>query len=99
MPQRRTVGKLVSFSSWFGPFEFASHFYGFGNVFLLRGFRTASQQNVDGRSRPRVINPISRSHMNTHFGNTFTHGSAIAEIPEWRAGHARQYPGLGLLVG
>jgi len=37
--------------------------------------------------------------MNTHLGNAFAGGSAIAQISEYRAGKTCQDPGFCFLVG
>src|SRR5580704_10742033 len=81
MPPRRMVCKSFSFSSWFRPLEFASHFFRFDNVLRLRGLDAASQQNVDGRAVSRVIHPIPRSHVNTHLGNASPTGSQSPKFP------------------
>ena len=102
MPPRRTLCKLFSSSLFrprFRPLEFTSHCFRFGNVFRLRCLYAASQQNIDGRSGSRLINPIPRSDMNTHLGNAFADGLAIAEISKGRTTKASQDSGLCFLVG
>src|ERR1043166_5426107 len=96
MPPRRMVCKLFSFFSWFRPFEFARHFLRLGHVFRLGGFYPGSQQNVNGRARSRVIDPIARSRMNTHLGDPFADGATVAEISNYRARKARQDSGFCL---
>src|SRR5271169_2213216 len=93
------VCKLFSLSSWFRPSEFVSHFFRLGNVLGLRGLHATSQQSVDGRARSHVINPIPRSDVNTHLGNAFTDGFAIAEISKCRACQASQNSSLCFMVG
>lgn len=93
------VCKLFSFFSWFYLFEFVSHFLRFGNVLRLGGLCAADQQDINSGSRSRVINPISRPDMNTHFGNSFADGLAIAEISKRRARKASQDSGLRFEVG
>ena len=98
------VCKLFSFSSlflplWFRPLEFAGHSFCFRNIFGLRGFCAARQQNINGRSGAHVIDAISGPDMNTHLGDAFADRFAIAEIPQRRTRQASQDSGLRLLVG
>jgi hypothetical protein len=51
-----------------------------GNVFRLGCLYAPRPQNIDGRSGSRVVDPIPRPDIDTHFGNAFANRFAIAEI-------------------
>jgi len=52
---------------------------GFDVFLLVRFFATSEQDNDLGTPQDK-LNPVARPEMNSHFGDTFANGRAIAKV-------------------
>jgi hypothetical protein len=82
----------------FAPFNSRAIFFALAMSFVWDAFTPPASKTLHGRSGSRVVDPIPRPDMDTHFGNAFANRFAIAEISKCRATKASQDSGLCFLV-
>jgi hypothetical protein len=82
----------------FALFNSRAIFFALAMSFVWDAYTPPASKTLHGRSGSRVVDPIPRPDMDTHFGNAFANRFAIAEISKCRATKASQDSGLCFLV-